>query len=229
MIVDFYEQVGYLPDAILNYLLLLGWSLDDKTETFSRAEMIQAFSLERVNKSPASFDVKKLSAFQERYMLKLPLEQKLDMVLPYLVKANLLANPVDDAVREQVRQIVQAAGDRIKMAGDILDYADFFLPDEQVPYGRQGLRQAHPQAREGADAAGRLQRRPRAAQNPLPPLRWSSGCKASCRSKASNSATSSMPCAWPSPARASASACTRRWPSWASRAAWPASRRALAA
>ena len=56
VIVDFYEQVGYLPDALLNYLLLLGWSLDDKTEDFSREEMLQHFSLERVNKAPASFD-----------------------------------------------------------------------------------------------------------------------------------------------------------------------------
>ena len=43
VIVDFYEQVGYLPDAILNYLLLLGWSLDDKTEEFTREEMIGTF------------------------------------------------------------------------------------------------------------------------------------------------------------------------------------------
>src|SRR6185312_6669007 len=59
VIVDFYEQVGYLPHAILNYLLLLGWSLDDKTEDFSRDEMLKHFSLERVNKAPASFDCEK--------------------------------------------------------------------------------------------------------------------------------------------------------------------------
>jgi glutamyl-tRNA synthetase len=133
VIVDFYEQVGYLPDAILNYLLLLGWSLDDKTETFSRAEMIQAFSLERVNKSPASFDVGKLNAFQARYMAALPVEPKLEMVLPYLVRAKLIADPVGDATRAVVRQIVQAAGERLRIAGDILDYADFFVADDQLP------------------------------------------------------------------------------------------------
>ena len=51
VIVDFYRDVGYLPDAIKNYLLLLGWSLDDKTEDFSRAEMIEKFSLQRVIKA----------------------------------------------------------------------------------------------------------------------------------------------------------------------------------
>src|SRR5438445_3531348 len=68
VIVDFYEQVGYLPDAILNYLVLLGWSLDDKSEFFSRQQMIELFSLERVNKASASFDPKKLHAFQDHYM-----------------------------------------------------------------------------------------------------------------------------------------------------------------
>src|SRR5262249_36926346 len=58
VIADFYEQVGYLPDAVINYLVLLGWSLDDKSEFFTRQQMIDVFSLERVNKSPASLDVK---------------------------------------------------------------------------------------------------------------------------------------------------------------------------
>ncbi len=64
VVVDFYEQVGYLPEAIVNYLVLLGWSLDDKTEFMTRAQMIEAFSLERVNPGPASFDPAKLVAFQ---------------------------------------------------------------------------------------------------------------------------------------------------------------------
>src|SRR5262249_50149848 len=79
VIVDFYREVGYLPEAILNYLVLLGWSLDDKTESFTRQQMVELFSLERVNKAPASFDTKKLFAFQERYMQQVPLGQKVAM------------------------------------------------------------------------------------------------------------------------------------------------------
>jgi glutamyl-tRNA synthetase len=133
VIVDFYKQVGYLPDAIVNYLLLLGWSLDDKTEFFTRAEMISQFSLERVNKAAASFDPKKLFAFQERYMQQMPIEQKAEMVLPYLQRAGLITSPAAD-VQEKLRQILQAAGDRIKVAGDILDHATFFLADDAFPY-----------------------------------------------------------------------------------------------
>ena len=125
VIVDFYEEVGYLPDALINYLLLLGWSLDDRTEFFTRDEMIASFSLERVNKASASFDPKKLTAFQEHYMQALPLERKMTMAMPYLRKAGVIAETeaVDGAAT--VLRIVEAAGDRIKVAGDILDYTDY--------------------------------------------------------------------------------------------------------
>ncbi|MFT7644344.1 MAG: glutamyl-tRNA synthetase, partial [Pirellulaceae bacterium] len=62
VIVDFYRDVGFLPDGVINYLMLLGWSLDDSTEDFTRDEMIQHFGFERVNKAPAAFDVNKLMA-----------------------------------------------------------------------------------------------------------------------------------------------------------------------
>jgi glutamyl-tRNA synthetase len=134
VIVDFYEQVGYLPDAIINYLLLLGWSLDDKTEFFTRQEMIDHFSLERVNKAPASFDPKKLVAFQERYMQVLPIAQKVALVVPYLQVARLIGSPLQAGEEQRVSQVVSAAGDRIKVAGDILDYSGFFLPAEPLIY-----------------------------------------------------------------------------------------------
>jgi glutamyl-tRNA synthetase len=134
VIVDFYAQVGYLPEAIVNYLLLLGWALDDKTEDFTRAEMIRAFSLEGVNNAPASFDCKKLFAFQERYMQRVPLERKTAMVLPYLQKAGLVVAPPAPEVMAKVNKVQRAAGDRIKVAGDILDYAAFFQADDQVVY-----------------------------------------------------------------------------------------------
>ena len=63
VLVGFYSQVGYLPSALLNYLVLLGWSFDDRTEDFSLAEMIESFSLERVNKAPAAFDPAKSDRF----------------------------------------------------------------------------------------------------------------------------------------------------------------------
>jgi len=132
VIVDFYREVGYLPWAIDNYLALLGWSYDDKTEFFSRDELVKRFSLERINSAPASFDPKKLWAVQDHYMATLSVDEKLTMMLPYLVKAGLVADPPTPDERAVVRRVIEASGDRLKVAGDILAYADFFLVDEPV-------------------------------------------------------------------------------------------------
>jgi glutamyl-tRNA synthetase len=130
VVVDFYEQVGYLPDAIVNYLLLLGWSLDDKTEFFTREQMIQHFSLERVNQSPASFDPAKLLAFQAHYLHALPLADKVAGVLPFLERAGLVGAPVSPEARAHVERVVAALGDRLKVFGDILLQAAFLFGEE---------------------------------------------------------------------------------------------------
>jgi glutamyl-tRNA synthetase len=132
VIVDFYRAVGYLPWAIDNYLALLGWSFDDKTEYFTRDELIRCFTLDRINSSPASFDPKKLWSMQDTMMVALPVDQKLQLMLPFLVRAGLLTDPPPAAAVETVRQVIAAAGDRLKVAGDILVYADFFLVEDPV-------------------------------------------------------------------------------------------------
>ena len=140
VIVDFYEQVGYLPEAIINYLMLLGWSLDDKTEFFTRQQMIDSFSLERVTKAPASFDPKKLWAFQDRYMQQLSTEEKVERMLPFLIKAGLVEESKSAAARQPLSKIVAAAGDRLKVSGDILAYADFFfLADDAYPFDAESF------------------------------------------------------------------------------------------
>ena len=156
VMVDFYRSVGYLPDALLNYLLLVGWSLDDRTEDFTRGSMIDSFSLDRVNRSAASFDPQKLLAFQERRMARLPLDEKVELVRPYLAAVlGALAGaptgapsgapasrpapgppastpaPVDPG---KLRAVVTAAADRLKVAGDIVNYTEFFVADDAFPY-----------------------------------------------------------------------------------------------
>jgi len=138
VIVDFYEQVGYLPDALINYLALLGWSLDEKTEHFTREQLIESFSLDRVNKAPAAFDPKKLWAFQDWHMQQVPVPRKVDMVLPYLRQSGMIDEP-DEATRAKVAQILEAARDRIKVAGDIVNFTEFFVSDDQMPYDEKAF------------------------------------------------------------------------------------------
>jgi glutamyl-tRNA synthetase len=139
VIVDFYEQVGYLPDAVLNYLVLLGWSLDDKTENFTRQQMIELFSLERVNKAPASLDVKKLFAFQERYFQALSTSERVEWALPFLQRAGVMPDPAPEAVRAAITQVVTEAAHRLVVAGDILEYDYFFQPDDGFSYDEKAF------------------------------------------------------------------------------------------
>ena len=139
VVVDFYRAVGYEPDAVLNYLLLLGWSLDDRTEQFTRDEMVAHFSLDRINRSAASFDPGKLAAFQERRMQALGIDERVARATPFLERSGLVRTPPAAAERARVRDVVRAAGDRIKVAGDVLDYPEFFQADADVAYDEKAF------------------------------------------------------------------------------------------
>ena len=101
--------------------------------------MVRHFSLERVQSSPAGFDPAKLEAFQERYMRELPAARRLELCLPFLERAGLVASPPDEEARATAAAIVTAAGDRLTVAGDVLDYADFFTADEELPYDEKAF------------------------------------------------------------------------------------------
>ncbi len=131
VIVDFYREIGFLPEAILNYLLMVGWSLDGEREKFTVPEMIQSFSLERVTKAPASFDPQKLTAVQSDRMAQLSVAAKCELVLPFVASAGWLGGSNDHL---RVEAVVQAAGERIKFAGDILDFEYCFNTADDVLY-----------------------------------------------------------------------------------------------
>ena len=165
VLVEFYREVGYRPEALVNYLLLLGWSLDDRTEDFTREEMIEHFSLDRVNRSAASFDPQKMLAFEERHMNALPVDAKVDAVAPFLVRMGLLAAGPAGADRARVGAVVAAAGDRIKVAGDIVRHAEFFQDDAAYPYDEKAFRK-----RLGAPGAAERLRRFRVVLETVDPF-----------------------------------------------------------
>ena len=134
VIVDFYREVGFLPEAILNYLLLLGWALDGSREEFTREEMIELFTLSRVNKAPASFDPQKLVAFQADHMARHPLAAKISLVEPYLKQAGLVSEPLSESDQAKIEAVVKGAGDRLKVAGDVLDFDYCFVAADALQY-----------------------------------------------------------------------------------------------
>ncbi len=130
--VAFYREMGYLPAGLVNYLGRLGWSLDDKAELIPLPEMIAHFGLERVNSSSASFDPNKLYWVAGEYMKVLPLADKVAGCLPFLVRALLIGEPVDEATRSRVTRVVEACGDRLKLFSDVLKLGEPFFRTEPV-------------------------------------------------------------------------------------------------
>ena len=96
--------------------------------------MLKHFSLDRVVKSEASFDPQKLTTFQGRYMNDLPIKRKTKMCLSFLQAAILVADPPPCDISDYLERIITAAGDRICMAGDILNFDTFFIDDSDVVF-----------------------------------------------------------------------------------------------
>ena len=93
-----YRRLGYTPDGLVNYLALLGWSADDKTEFFTRSALIEKFSLKRVTKNPAAFDVEKLDHINSMHFVRLPPLEKVSLVYDRLVSEHIM--PPDFRVDE---------------------------------------------------------------------------------------------------------------------------------
>ena len=139
VMVSYYESIGYLPEGILNALARLGWSLDDKTEYISRETLINSFTLDRVIKAPAGFDLDKLQSYQAHWMGQMPRDQKVTGCLPFLIRAKLISENSEAQTREYVGQVIDALGERLVIFGDILNAEDFFLPDDQLQYDEKAF------------------------------------------------------------------------------------------
>jgi glutamyl-tRNA synthetase len=134
VMVEYYEKIGFLPEAVLNALARLGWSLDDRTEIMSLPTVVENFTLERIVKNPAGLDPDKLYSFQTQWMSEVPLEKKVERCLPYLTKAALVPDPPDAGMHDYLRRVILALGERLKVFSDILDARDFFVADDQLDY-----------------------------------------------------------------------------------------------
>jgi glutamyl-tRNA synthetase len=153
VMVEFYRQVGFLPEAIVNGLARLGWSYDDRTENMSREFIVENFTLDRVVKAPAGLDPDKLLAYQEHWMGQLSTDEKVEQCLPYLVRAGRISDPVDEATRSFVTRLVEALGERLKLFSDILRYEEYFVDDEELTYDEKAFEK---RLRKPDDAAGLL-------------------------------------------------------------------------
>jgi len=121
---------GFLAEGILNYLALLGWSPGGDQELFTLDEMVAAFSVEKINRNPATFDVKKLTAINGVKIRSLEPGEFVKRLLPFLVRRGLLDSPVSDARLELVAAaapLVQERSATLVEAADLLGF--LLVPD----------------------------------------------------------------------------------------------------
>ncbi len=133
--VDAYRAMGYLPAALRNYLVRLGWSHGDQ-EIFSTEEMIAAFDLPQIGRSPARFDFAKLENLDGHYIRNSDVADLLaaiDRLLPHLADGAALAAKLTPALRQQLLTVMPSLKERAKTLLDIIDGAHFLLADRPIP------------------------------------------------------------------------------------------------
>jgi glutamyl-tRNA synthetase len=126
MVREFRER-GYVAEALLNFIALLGWSYDDKTVLFSMDELVRAFDLAKVNKSPAVFSHEKLDWFNGVYIRSKSTEELYDALIPYLVRGGIVDNENDPETRAYIVSIIPLIRERLKTLGDACALTWFFF------------------------------------------------------------------------------------------------------
>ncbi len=140
------QQQGFLPEAVVNFLALIGWSYDDKTEFFTSEELIKSFTLERVSVSGAIYDAEKLAWMNGTYIRKLSLEEMTQRTLPYMERPEVegglpdsIARPLDLAYTQRVLSLEQ---ERLRTLGEAAHAVSFFYTEDweyETPLAQKGM------------------------------------------------------------------------------------------
>ncbi|WP_346356181.1 glutamate--tRNA ligase [Azotosporobacter soli] len=127
--VEQYRTLGYLPEAIVNFLALLGWSPEGEQELFTLDELVQAFSMERVAKNPAVFDVDKLNWINAQYLKKADPALIARLALPHLQEAGFVGAAPTQAELDWLARVAAALQNHISYAAQMVEQADVFFGD----------------------------------------------------------------------------------------------------
>ena len=126
--IDDYREMGYLPQALVNFMALLGWNPGTNQEIFSLEELIKEFNLDKVGKSGAVFNIEKLNWLNGHYIRQLSLDELTEYIVPFLIKYNLIEKNNYDA--EYIKKILALEQPRLKKLDEIGDLVAYFF---QVP------------------------------------------------------------------------------------------------
>jgi len=118
-----YSQDGYLSEAVFNFLALLGWSPKDESEVMPISEIIERFSLEGINRSPAKFDAEKCAWINQQHLIELSAEEFAEASAPFVLKAGL-------SLPENFTDMAAAVQEKVKLLSEVPSAISFFLTPE---------------------------------------------------------------------------------------------------
>ncbi|SEN75133.1 nondiscriminating glutamyl-tRNA synthetase [Mesobacillus persicus] len=128
--IEQYEELGYLPEALFNFITLLGWSPSGEEEIFTKEEIIEKFDAARLSKSPALFDRQKLSWMNNQYMKKAELERVIELALPHLVQAGKVKNDRTTDEETWVRSLISLYQEKMSYGAEIVELSEIFFQEE---------------------------------------------------------------------------------------------------
>jgi glutamyl-tRNA synthetase len=124
-----FREAGYLPEAVVNYVSLVGWSYDDKRQFFTHEELETLFSLEKLSKSPGVFDFKKLEWFNGQYIRAKTDEELKTLIKPYLQKSGIIHAPVTAEEDKVIDGSIPLIKERMHYLSEAPDLVGFLLRD----------------------------------------------------------------------------------------------------
>lgn len=127
--IEAYKSQGYLPEALINFLVLLGWSPVGEEEIFTLSELVEHFSLERVAKNPAVFDVDKLNWINGHYIRNSSLERITDLAIPFMREAGLVPEEVTPDIYERLKLVVLSVQEHLAYVAQITDHVGIYFDD----------------------------------------------------------------------------------------------------
>jgi nondiscriminating glutamyl-tRNA synthetase len=128
--IEQYEELGYLPEALFNFIALLGWSPVGEEEIYTKEQLIEAFDAARLSKSPALFDKVKLTWMNNQYMKKAETDKVFALALPHLIKAGLINNELNEQETQWTRSLIELYQDQMSFGAEIVELSELFFKDE---------------------------------------------------------------------------------------------------
>ncbi|MGM8212734.1 glutamate--tRNA ligase [Virgibacillus sp. W0430] len=128
--IEQYRDLGYLPEALFNFITLLGWSPVGEEEIFNKETLIDIFDPARLSTSAAVFDVQKLKWMNGEYIKAADSKTVIDLALPHLIEAGKVSNDMDDAKKKWVEEIVKLYHEQLRFGAEIVELTDLFFKQE---------------------------------------------------------------------------------------------------